>query len=308
MQVTFPKPATRPVSIDPRTRLGYVQLTVRDFGKALPFYQEILGFKVQRRDGSTAHLGADGADLVRLVENPEARPVRRATGLYHFAILVPSRVDLARSLHRLAETDTPMQGFADHYVSEALYLADPDGNGIEIYRDRPRPEWYDARGQFRMGTAPLDFRGVLAELEAQAGEWRGLAQGTVLGHMHLKIANVARDQAFYRDVLGFDRMADMPTAAFLSAGGYHHHLGMNTWESAGAPPPPSDAVGLQYFTVELPGSASLASVADRVRAAGLPLEETEQGLLVRDPSRNAVVLTTNEGGPKSENKVESVER
>lgn len=293
MQVNFPKPETRAISLDPRTNLGYVQLTVRDFREALPFYREVLGFQLHRQSGSTAHLGAGGADVVRLVENPEARPAPRATGLYHFAVLVPSRLELARSLRRLAETETPVQGFADHFVSEAIYLADPDGNGIEIYRDRPRAEWYDARGQFRMGTAPLDVEGVLRELDERAPAGEGLAPGTVLGHMHLKIANVTREEAFYRDVLGFDTMAKMHSAAFVSAGGYHHHLGMNTWESAGAPPPPPDAAGLQYFTVQLPGGVALATVADRVRRAGLPLEETDEGLVVRDPSQNAVVLTVN---------------
>lgn len=279
-------------SIHPDTKLGYVHLTVRDLKKSLAFYQDVLGFKVRSRNGDTAHLGAanDEADLLVLTENPSARLATRATGLYHFAILVPSRFHLAQSLRRIADTETPVQGFADHLVSEAIYLADIDGNGIEIYRDRPRDQWHDANGNLRMASDPLDVRGLLGELNGRDEIWKGLSSGTVLGHMHLQIANVARDQAFYRDILGFDVMANMGSASFVSAGGYHHHVGMNSWNSAGAPPPPPDAVGLQYFTVLLPTQDALSGTIDRVRNAGISVEETEPGLLVRDPSHNGVVL------------------
>ncbi len=278
-------------SIHPETRLGYVHLTVRDLKPSLEFYQNVLGFKVHRQDGDTARLGANGADLLVLTENPSARYAHGTTGLYHFATLVPSRVELAQVLKSIIETETPVQGFADHLVSEAIYLADPDGNGIEIYRDRPRQEWRDARGNFRMGTEPLDLKSVLGELEGHE-KWTGLDPRTVLGHMHLQIANVRRDEAFYHEVLGFDVMMNLGSASFLSAGGYHHHIGMNTWNSAGAPPPPSDAVGLRYFTVQLPDHDELSRVVDRVHDAGVSVEETETGLLVRDPSHNALVLTT----------------
>jgi len=279
-------------SIDPKTKLGYVHLTVRDLKKSLAFYQDILGFKIHSQQGDTARLGAGEADLLVLTENPSARLVSRATGLYHFAILVPSRFHLAQSLRRIADTETPVQGFADHLVSEAIYLADMDGNGIEIYRDRPRDQWHDANGNFRMASDPLDLPGVLGELNGRDEKWNGLSAGTVLGHMHLQIANVKRDEAFYRDVLGFDVMANLGSASFVSAGGYHHHLGMNIWNSAGAPPPPPDAVGLRYFTVQLPTQDALARTIDRVRGVGVAVEETEPGLLVRDPSSNAVVLSS----------------
>ncbi|MGE5139198.1 MAG: VOC family protein [Rudaea sp.] len=278
--------------IDPQTRLGYVHLTVSDLGVALPFYTATLGFRLHRRTGDTAWLGAGGEDLLVLTENPGAKNPRHATGLYHFAILVPSRLELARSLARLAEVQAPLQGFADHLVSEAIYLADPDGNGIEIYRDRPRSEWHDERGRLLMATDPLDVRGVLAELEGHPESWKGLHPGTVLGHMHLQVSHVRPAEAFYRQVLGMDVMINMGTASFVSAGGYHHHIGMNTWQSAGAPPPPADSIGLRYFTVQLPGDESLRQLMDRVYAAGIGLEETEQGLLVRDPSHNGLVLTT----------------
>ncbi len=279
-------------SIHPDTHLGYVHLTVRDLKKSIAFYQSVLGFKLHQQNGDTARLGGGGADLLVLTENPSAPIVRRATGLYHFAILVPSRVNLAQVLKNIGDTETPVQGFSDHLVSEAIYLADLDSNGIEVYRDRPRSEWYDSNGNFRMASDPLDLRSLLGELDGKEDTWSGLDPKTVLGHMHLQIADVRRDQAFYRDVLGFDVMMNMGSASFVSAGGYHHHIGMNIWNSAGAPPPPPDAVGLRYFTVQLPNRDGLSKTIDRVRNAGVSVDETETGLLVRDPSQNSVVLTT----------------
>lgn len=281
--------------IHPDTTLGYVHLNISDLNKSLPFYQEILGFQMHRREGDTAYLGAGKDDILALTERHGAVKPRFATGLYHFAVLVPSRLELARSLRRLIKTEYPLQGFADHLVSEAIYLADPDGNGIEIYRDRPRKEWYDAQGNIQMATDPLDVRGVLAELNGHDGTPRGFDAATKLGHMHLQVANVRQAKAFYSDILGFDLiMMYGPSAAFVSAGGYHHHIGMNTWNSAGAPPPPPESIGLRNFVVRLPNLNELGKVLDRVRAAGLAVEEQNEGLLVRDPSQIAVVLTTSE--------------
>ncbi|MBI3244318.1 MAG: VOC family protein [Chloroflexi bacterium] len=281
--------------LPPNLALGYVHLTVSSLDRSLAFYQKSLGFKVRQHDAAagTAYLGAGGPDLLALTELPGARPAPRRTGLYHFAILVPSRLELAHSLKNIANTQTPVQGFADHLASEAIYLPDPDGNGIEIYRDRPRNDWYDANGNFRMGTEPLDIDGVIAELEGNSPEWNGLDSKTVLGHMHLKIASVRDSQPFYCNVLGFDQMASWHNALFISAGGYHHHLGLNTWESSGAPPPPPDAAGLRYFTVQVPEKKELDKILDRVRHAGLPVEEHRQGALVRDPSQNAIVFGVN---------------
>lgn len=291
MQMSFPKPQTRPVSLPDATRLGYVQLTVPDLKKSLAFYQTVLGMQVDRREKNLAYLGAGADDLLVLVENPSAKLPRRNTGLYHLAILVPSRFELARALRNFVQNDIEL-GFGDHIVSEAIYFSDPDGNGIEVYRDRPRSEWYDKQGNFVMGTLPVDVRGVMSELEHETDVWKGLHRDTVLGHMHLKIANVDRDAAFYREVIGFDEMANMGSAAFLSAGLYHHHLGMNVWESAGAAPPPPDAAGLNFFTVVLPDADALSLVTHRLSRAGRTVQEIEAGLLVRDPSQNGVVLTT----------------
>ncbi len=280
-------------SIHPATSIGHVHLAVAKLDRSLTFYQENLGFQLHRRDGDTAYLGAGGPDLLVLTEQPDARPVSGVTGLYHFAILTPSRVALAQSLRHLAETRTPVQGFSDHWVSEAIYLADPDGNGIEIYRDRPRNEWPRQNGQVQMATDPLDLQSILAELEAQPAPslWAGLEPETVIGHVHLHIATIPSAEAFYVGTLGFDLiMRYGPGASFVSAGGYHHHLGLNTWAGVNAPPPPPDAAGLRYFTLNLPDSAALAEVVERVQQAGLAFQEKDGVVFLNDPAQNGVVL------------------
>lgn len=286
------------MAIDPNTTMGYVHLTVSALDRSLAFYQQNLGFKLHQREGQTARLGAGGPDLLWLTEQAGARTVAGVTGLYHFAILVPSRLALAQSLRQLAETRTPVQGFADHHVSEAIYLADPDGNGIEIYRDRPRTEWRWSDGQLHMTTDPLDIEGILAELAETPEPWSGLPAQTVLGHMHLHVADIAKAEAFYGDVLGFELTTRYgASASFFSAGGYHHHLAFNTWAGRGAPPPPPDAVGLRYFTINLPDQAELDRVAGRIKQAGIEVKEKEAALFVRDPSHNGMILV---GGPMSE--------
>jgi len=283
------------MSIDPRTSIGAVHLNVSDLDESVRFYEAHLGLKRHRTADRTASLGAGGPDLLILSECESAPRVRGTTGLYHFAVLVPSRLELARSLRRLVETDTVMQGFADHGVSEAMYLADPDGNGIEIYRDRPRPEWPMHGGRLRMTADPLDFEGILSELQNRPDEWAGLARDTVIGHVHLHVSRLADAEAFYVGTLGFDLMQRYgPSALFVSAGGYHHHVGLNTWAGVGAPPPPPGAIGLRHFMVRLPDRSAVDRVVSRVRAARIPIEELEGGILVRDPAQNAILLTAQE--------------
>ncbi len=283
--------------IHPATTVGPVHLTIANLERSLEFYQQIIGLQVRQRSDSTAHLGVGGPDLLILTENPGATYLPGAPGLYHFAILVPTRHDLAHSLRRIIETRTAVQGFADHLVSEAIYLGDPDGLGIEIYRDRPAAEVPLVDGVVQMSNAPLDLNGLLAELaDADAG-WSGLNPQTTIGHIHLQVANIPASKAFYCDVLGFeispavDPRRPFPGALFVSAGGYHHHFGLNTWHSADAPPAPADALGLRYAVVQLPDQAALEQVAERVRAANIGLESSESGLLVRDPAHNGIMLT-----------------
>jgi catechol 2,3-dioxygenase len=282
------------VTIDPSAHVGGVHLTISDLSRSIRFYESRLGFDLRRRDDRTAWLGAGGPDLLVLSQCETAPRVRGTTGLYHFAILVPTRADLARALRRLVATDTVLQGAADHGVSEALYLADPDGNGIEVYRDRPRAEWPYVGGALRMGADPVDFDDLLAE-PVNAPETAGLARGTVMGHVHLHVSRLADAERFYVGVLGFDLMQRYgPSALFVSAGGYHHHIGLNTWAGVGAPPPPPGAIGLRHFAVQLPNTAAIEEVAARLRANGIPMEPVEGGLLVRDPANNAILLTTGE--------------
>ena len=274
--------------IDPHAAIGEVHLTISDLDRSLRFYQSHLGFTVHQRTDRTARLGAGGPDLLVLSQCENAPRVRGTTGLYHFAILVPSRADLARALRRLVETDTVMQGAADHGVSEALYLADPDGNGIEVYRDRPRAQWPYVGGALRMGADPLDLEAILAE---SAGDDRGgLASGTTIGHVHLHVSRLADAERFYVEVLGFELIQRYgPSALFVSAGGYHHHFGLNTWAGVGVPPPPPGALGLRHVVVRMT-AAGAAAVVDRLRAAAVPVESTRDGVLVHDPAGNAILL------------------
>jgi catechol 2,3-dioxygenase len=279
-------------SIDPGTAIGSVHLTIADLDRSVRFYETRLGFRLQGIEGRTARLGADGPDLLFLTEATTARRAHGTTGLYHFAILVPSRRDLARALRRFVDTRTTMQGFADHGVSEALYLSDPDGNGIEVYRDRPRDEWPLAGGRLQMGTAPLDVEALLEELPNDDEPWTGFAAATRIGHVHLHVSQLAAADQFYVNVLGFDLMQRYGHAAlFVSAGGYHHHVGLNTWAGVGAPAPPRGAIGLRHFTVRMASRAALEALERRLSAAGIGVDSGGDGLLVRDPSDNAIQFT-----------------
>jgi catechol 2,3-dioxygenase len=218
------------------------------------------------------------------------------TGLYHFAVLVPTRRDLGRWLRHWLELGLPLPGQGDHLVSEALYISDPDGNGIEIYRDRPRSEWNWDDGQVRMAVDPVDIQGVLGEAEKDDEPWVGFPDGTRVGHIHLQIGDVPQAKVFYHDVLGFDIVASMPSALFVSAGGYHHHIGMNTWHSRNAPPAPAGTAGLRFFTLEIPNEEARAAIVARLDAAGIPSAQTPDAVIVQDPWQNTLVLQIGPAG------------
>ena len=232
------------------------------------------------------------APVVELVGEPDAPPRPRGTsGLFHLAILVPSRADLARALQRVAEAGWHLTGASDHLVSEALYLSDPEDNGIEIYRDRPREEWPVRDGVLQMATLPLDLDGVLSELRREDAS-AAMPEGTRIGHVHLNVGDLAAAEAFYSGALGFDvTVRGYPGALFVSAGGYHHHLGLNTWAGEGAPPPPEGSRGLREFEIELPSGEALAAEEDRLSEAGFEPTREEGGVRTTDPSGNRVVLT-----------------
>ncbi len=282
-------------SIDAATTLGAVSLTVSDLARSRAFYERALGLEAGvARDDGTLTLGVTGEPpLIELRGDPSAPSLdRRATGLYHLAVLVPTRRDLAFALARLADARLALDGASDHLVSEALYLSDPDGNGIEIYRDRPRSEWRRWQDQLQMATLPLALDDVLGELDGATELQRLAPPGTKIGHVHLQVGNLDEAEAFYAGVLGFDVMVRLPPSAlFVSAGGYHHHVGLNTWHSAGGASPLPGAIGLRHFEVELPSAEELERVLSRVRAAGIEVAEGPSGRpLVRDPWCTGIVL------------------
>jgi catechol 2,3-dioxygenase len=278
-------------AISPLARVGAVHLTVAGLERSLAYYRDVIGLDTLTQDGGRASLGAAGDVLVVLVEEPGARPAYGYTGLFHFALLVPGRRDLARWLAHAARDRVRLDGLSDHAVSEAIYLSDPDGHGIEIYADRPRASWEGQVGRL-MTTIPLDVDDLLAELDDRAGaSFGGLPPGTVVGHLHLRVAAVDPAVAFYRDLVGLGLMAQLGAqAAFLSAGGYHHHLGVNTWQSAGAAPPPPGLAALRHGTLVLPDTAERDRVVSRLRRAGHEVEDADCVPLVRDPSGNRILL------------------
>ncbi|HEY8646267.1 MAG TPA: VOC family protein [Gaiellaceae bacterium] len=264
-----------PVQADlpPDTRMGAVHLTVADLDRSLAYYETQIGLRVHAHDDGRAQLGTGGDDLLVLTEEPGARPADGYSGLFHFALLVPDRIDLARWLAHAARDRVSLSGLSDHFVSEAIYLSDPDHHGIEIYADRPRELWEGQVGT-RLTTLPLDTDDLLSTLDDSMEPFDGLSVGTVMGHVHLCVAAVEESVNYYRDVVGFGLMAQLgDQAAFLSAGGYHHHLGGNTWQSAGRPYAPEGHARLTQLTIVLPDEASRDALAERIGGAE-----------VRDPS------------------------
>jgi len=264
------------MEIAPDAHMGLVELSVSDLDRSLAYWQDAIGLRVLSREEGTAELGTD-MPLLRLVEEPGVRPADGFTGLFHVALLVPDRPSLGRFLAHAAREEIPLSGLSDHDVSEAIYLRDPDHHGIEVYADRPREQW---EGQVweRMTTMPLDAGSLLAE--AGDGEFEGLPDGTRVGHVHLRVRDVDETIGFYRDMLGMGLTAQLgQQAAFLSAGGYHHHVGGNTWETLGGSPAPEGTARLLRFTIVLPDDEEVARVAERIG-----------GTEVRDPSGNLLAL------------------
>ena len=256
--------------LDPRTTVGHVHLRVADLDRALEFYRDLLGFREAWRGDDTVMLSADGRYPFALGLTATADPApapRRRSGLYHAAFLLPGRAALGRLLRRLLEHDVALDGASDHLVSEALYLRDPEGNGLELYADRPQGLWPWNSDQVDMTTRELDLRDLLA---AGGDRSAPAPEGTRLGHVHLRVSDLRRAEAFYHEALGFDvTLRRYAGALFLSAGGYHHHLGTNVWAGQGIPPAAPTGPGLWYFTVRLPGSDDLSRAAARLRAHGV---------------------------------------
>ena len=274
-------------------RLGPVHLTVSNLDGSIAFYERSLGLQIHDRDGEVATMGVGGEDLLVLVEEAGAAPGGRHAGLFHYALLLPTRQELARAVLRLASAGTRLSGASDHGVSEAIYLRDPDDNGIELYADRPRAVWPPPRSagdRVDMYTIALDMEDLMRETEGEEPRPHA-GPGIVVGHLHLHVGDVERGLAFYRDVLGFEVMANIGSAAFVSAGGYHHHLGFNVWLGDDVKPLPPKTAGLREWTVVLESADQVAAVRARVAAAGLEASECDGGFLVRDLWETAVVFT-----------------
>lgn len=257
-------------------KIGTVYLRVVNLHQQLTFYQQIIGLQIHRQQGDTVFLGAGGADLLALIHRPEAVTSRGQNGLYHFALLLPSRSHLAQALHHLLMTRTPLQGLSDHIVSEAIYLSDPEGNGIELYTDRPQSRWY-RNGKLQMASLPVDVSDLMSAIDTQQSIPHHLSPETVMGHVHLHVHDLPEAICFYRDRLGMQLMFQIPTAAFLSYDGYHHHIGVNTW--AGELPHDENYAGLHQLVMFLPeehwGSLSFES-------------STNRSALLRDPASNRI--------------------
>ncbi len=282
------------MAIAAETRPGAVRLRVTDPDRARDYYQQAIGLRQlgQAEDGLVT-LGANGHRLVELLPDPEATPrPAGTTGLFHHAILFPDRPALAHSLKRAIGANAPITGASDHLVSESLYLSDPESNGIELYVDRPRSEWPHADGKLQMATIPLDVRGLLVEVGDKEPPIQAPDE-TKMGHVHLNVADLGETRRFYVDLLGFEAtVEDYPGALFVSAGGYHHHVGLNTWAGEGAPPPPPGSAGLVWFELVLPSEEELRSVEGRLKDGGHEPEPEAGGLRLSDPSGNGILLTT----------------
>lgn len=290
------------VSIHPATKIASVSLIVSNLELQTAFYQQALGFELHWREGNQTSLGTDKRDLLRLVEQSDYKRYQRVTGLYHFAVLFPDRRELARVMARLFVMKYPNYP-TDHIMTKTTYLEDPEGNGIELYCESPEDgSWSMENGEYitrrsdgslSNGREPLDVDDLFTHLEENPDIKLPAPPDTRIGHVHLHVQNLREAVDFYHGILGFDIMGivDSIRMGFVSAGGYHHHVGLNTWQGEGAPPPPADALGLRHFTVELPDQVALDEVVARVGKAGIPANQTMDGLLIHDPSQNGVMLT-----------------
>jgi catechol 2,3-dioxygenase len=268
-------------------RLGAVHLTVVDLDRSVAWYQRSLGLRVQHHDNVRAGLGDGQETVVVLHEDAAARRASGYAGLYHYALLLPTREALARAAVRLAGTRTPIQGASDHRTHEAIYLADADGNGIELAWDRDRELWPATPGR----PAPLDFDSLLATVNG--GPVGGVVgEGLRVGHLHLHVGDIKSGLGFYRDTIGFELKGDWGTAAFVSAGGYHHHLAFNVWNGRDVHGSPPHTVGLRRWTVELPAAADVADLRERVERGGHPVTALDGGFEVRDPWGNAMAVVS----------------
>ncbi len=275
----------------PNTFVSQVHLNVQDLQRSLDFYQNIIGFKILEQTERKAVLTADGKTPLVIIEQPEhvIPKQRRTTGLYHYALLLPNRADLAKVILHMIKTQYPLQGGSDHLVSEALYLADPDGNGIEIYCDRPSSSWKWNGDEVVMATEPMNVESIVKEDDGKP--WTGLPADTIMGHIHLHVAEFKKVEEFYCHGLGFEIVCRYGgQALFISTGGYHHHIGLNTWNGVGVPAPIENSVGMSSYTVVFPNEEARKEAVARISTMGAIVTEERGSLLTHDPSGNKIEL------------------
>ncbi|MFF2448364.1 VOC family protein [Neobacillus sp. NPDC058068] len=275
---------------EPITFVGQVNLKVQNLERSLAFYQEVIGFKVLEQTERSANLTADGKTVLLSIQQPNNVVPKqgRTTGLYHYALLMPKRSDLAKIVNHFVEIGLQF-GSSDHLVSEALYLSDPDGNGIEIYIDREPSEWDWKNGEVAMTVNPLNFADLLAGGKQQS--WKGLPAGTVMGHIHLHVSELKKTEEFYIKGLGFEVVNRYGAQAlFISDGKYHHHIGLNTWNGVGAPTPSPNSVGLESYTLMLPNEEKRNEIIAQLKNIGAPVTEENGSFVTSDPSGNRILL------------------
>lgn len=263
-------------------RIGKVTLAVRDLAAVSRFYQDVIGLGVVEAEASGTRLGVGSTVLLELRHAPDARMRSpKEAGLFHTAFLLPSRADLGAWVASIAERRLPVHGASDHIVSEAIYLADPEGNGIEVYADRPSAAWRGADGAITMSTDPLDLPDLLRAGEGR--RWSGFPEGGCVGHMHLQVGALAPAEEFYAGLLGFDITSRYPGGTFYGSGGYHHQLATNIWNSRGAEPRHDPVTGLAGFEIVAARDDIVQATRERLARAGHAFAERERGLEVQDP-------------------------
>jgi catechol 2,3-dioxygenase len=274
----------------PYTFVSQVDLKVENLERSLSFYKQVIGFQILEQSERKATLTADGKTPLLSIEQPEDVMGKepRTTGLYHFALLLPSRADLAKALQHFIKMNIRL-GASDHLVSEALYLDDPDGNGIEIYADRPSSTWSWKDGQVVMATEPLNAENLLKETNGE--QWNGLPQDTLMGHIHLHVSELEKTKEFYLEGLGFDLVTQYGSQAlFISTGGYHHHIGLNTWNGIGAKSPSKNSVGMKWFSLVYPTEEARKNVVNQLKNIGAAIQEDNGEFNTEDPSGNRIRL------------------
>lgn len=276
---------------EPNTFVSQVNLKVENLERALTFYQEVIGLQVLQQTNTTADLTADGKTVLVSIQQPVnvVSKQGRTTGLYHFALLLPTRADLGRLLKHFLQVRYPLQGASDHLVSEAIYLADPDGNGIEVYADRPASSWSWNNGEVEMPTVAIDAESLLAEGEGKA--WNGMPAETIMGHIHLHVSELQKTEEFYTKGLGFEVVTRYGgQALFISTGKYHHHIGLNIWNGVGAPPAAENSVGMESYTMVFPSDEKRKQILSQLKEMGVAVTEEKGAYITADPSGNRIRL------------------